>query len=459
MNQLLLTPTDTLFFRDGRPMTGALAGHGAAWPLPTVANAALHAALHDAQRSSALTGSSHRHDHMRGRERHLKDTRCFGSLTSAGPFPVNPDGKWYFPRPLDLTGGTLAPTLFPHCKTGDSSLPTPLTHSLISNQPPSKNSSAKDWLSGDNFSAYLAGRAGEPQHTCDDDEIYLAETSIGIAIDPTTSTTGQGDAKGKIYSAHSLRLQTGWRLGLLASTDEKQLDGTRRDLISQDLYLQRQGHLILGGQQRVCTVELTTPPALPLPFGLTRPENFESDPDDQFIVKWVLLTPAIFPLITAGTSKRSTPRQAHCGGWLPTWIDPESGQVLLQIVDEKERERRRKLNYAGQGYRSEENAVAIPAKLIAAIVAKPIPITGWANGDESLGEESKSGAKSTHLAVPAGSVYYFACDSATDAARLAAALNWHGGDCSGTTIRNRRSTLLGEKGFGLGVCGTWTPHT
>ena len=40
---------------------------------------------------------------------------------------------------------------------------------------------------------------------------------------------------------------------------------------------------------------------------------------------------------------------------------------------------------------------------------------------------------------------------------LAAALNWHGGDTAGTTIRNRRSTLLGEKGFGLGVCGTWCP--
>ena len=458
MNHLLLTPLDTLFFRDGRPMSGALAGHGAAWPLPTVANAALHAALHDAQRSSALTGTSHRHDHMRGTERHLKDTRCFGSLTSVGPFPVSPDGTWYFPRPLDLTGGTLAPTLVPHGKTGHSSLPTPLTHTLISNQPPTKNSLAKDWLSGDDFSAYLAGRTGKPRNAHDDDEVYLAESSIGIAIDSATGTTGQGDAQGKIYSTHSLRMQKDWRLGLLASTDEKQLDGTRRDLIAQDLYPQSRGHIILGGQQRVCTVQLKTTPSLPLPLGLTRSEDFKSGPDGQFIVKWVLLTPAIFPAITAGTSKRNTPRQAHGGGWLPTWIDPQTGQVLLQFVDKNERERRRKLNYAGQGYRSEENAVALPARLIAAQVPKPIPVTGWANGDESLGEESKSGAKSTHLAVPAGSVYYFACDSAAAAAQLASALNWHGGDTHGTAIRNRRSTLLGEKGFGIGVCGTCTLH-
>jgi hypothetical protein len=51
-------------------------------------------------------------------------------------------------------------------------------------------------------------------------------------------------------------------------------------------------------------------------------------------------------------------------------------------------------------------------------------------------------------------VYYFACDSAADARNLASALNWHG-NSDGSIIKNRRSTLLGEKGFGLGVCGTW----
>jgi len=70
-------------------------------------------------------------------------------------------------------------------------------------------------------------------------------------------------------------------------------------------------------------------------------------------------------------------------------------------------------------------------------------------------DRAEGGAKSTHLAVPAGAVYYFEADSAEAAAQLAAALNWHGADTQPTTLRNRRSTLLGEKGFGLGVCGTW----
>ncbi|HOO93950.1 MAG TPA: hypothetical protein PKX94_10785, partial [Opitutales bacterium] len=64
-------------------------------------------------------------------------------------------------------------------------------------------------------------------------------------------------------------------------------------------------------------------------------------------------------------------------------------------------------------------------------------------------------AKPTHLAVPAGAVYYFEADTPEDAIALAAALNWHGSDPNSNTIRNRRSTLLGEKGFGIGVCGTW----
>ncbi|SPE61229.1 hypothetical protein SBV1_620001 [Verrucomicrobia bacterium] len=57
--------------------------------------------------------------------------------------------------------------------------------------------------------------------------------------------------------------------------------------------------------------------------------------------------------------------------------------------------------------------------------------------------------------MPAGAVYYFEADSAEEACKLAAALNWHGSEANPTTIKNRRSTLLGEKGYGLGVCGTW----
>lgn len=72
----------------------------------------------------------------------------------------------------------------------------------------------------------------------------------------------------------------------------------------------------------------------------------------------------------------------------------------------------------------------------------------------------KSFNRNSHtLAVPAGAVYYFEANSADEACKLAAAINWHGNPKAADfpkTIKNRRRTRLGEKGFGLGVCGTWS---
>ena len=97
---------------------------------------------------------------------------------------------------------------------------------------------------------------------------------------------------------------------------------------------------------------------------------------------------------------------------------------------------------------------SIAARLVAAVTGKPVPVTGYALPNTADPDRTEGGSKSAHLAVPAGSVYYFEAETSDAAQALAAALNWHGaGDT--TTIRNRRSTLFGEKGFGLGVCGNW----
>ena len=52
----------------------------------------------------------------------------------------------------------------------------------------------------------------------------------------------------------------------------------------------------------------------------------------------------------------------------------------------------------------------IPARLVAALVPKPLAVTGWALGGYANGDPG--GAKSTHLAVPAGAVYYFEVERA-----------------------------------------------
>jgi hypothetical protein len=479
MNTLLLQPTDVLFFRDGRPMSGSLAGHTAAWPLPDVTNHALHAALHRA----GLNGV---HTHGRGRSGDYSDDpehrdRKFGSLLTAGPFPVDGKDRWFFPRPRDAQGnGSVAVTLCParlHAQAGNdhpwpgSSLPNPLKYAVANTRPPKKGAGGEPWISGAAFTAYLRGEPfqfkseGKLGHYRSDADIADTEPQIGIGIDPETGSA----AESQIYSAHYLRLREGFRLGVFAKAVDKDFQEQDGDLLKALV----NGHppqIVVGGQQRICTAELCELTELPLPRGLSQPAEFQQLPNGNFAVKWVLLAPAIWPEIPARTSKRGTETRSHPGGWLPNWICPETGAVLLRIVDKDERSQRRRLNYQGMGYKTDAgNAAEIPARLVAAVVPKPLVVTGWAlpnAADPERGEDG--GAKSTHLSVPAGAVYYFEADWPEAAVALASALNWHGvapregtrptgvgATPVGVKIKNRRSTLLGEKGYGLGVCGTW----
>lgn len=450
MNTILLRPTDILFFRDGRPMDGSLAGHGAAWPLPNVIDAALHAALH----RSGLHG--HAHDQRTGQNRLAKDNRTFGSLVSAGPFPVDSQtptsATWYFPRPLDLLDNTLTPALAPTDRfdAAHSSLPDSLEYAVANSLPPSKENKAKAWLSTAAYQRYLSGGTlslaeGE---AVDDSAFSDTEASIGIEIDADSGVAGQGKAAGKIYSARYLRIRERWHLGVFAQTQEKTPDGDQRVDLIRDL-LSQPSQILVGGQQRLCTATRLNSPTLPLPLGRIDQFNVTSvEGRERWLVKWILLSPAIWPEIPA-TSKEGQPMTPHCGGWLPNWIRQADGQVMLRSG---QRQRRRYGGKHTRGYADDSSS--IEARLVAAIVPKPIPVTGWALANEKA--DIQAGAKSTHFAVPAGAIYYFEADSADHATLLADALNWHGPETQPTTIRNRRSTLMGEKGFGLGVCGTWT---
>lgn len=432
MNTLLLHPSDTLFFRDGRPMSGSLAGHGAAWPLPTVTNAALHAALHRADLEDVhphRQGRSSTRDGNAGRE------RKFGSLVTAGPFPVNPAGQWFFPRPADAQeGGSTLITLQPTTPPGVSNLPAPLAYSVASTLPPTK-AKAEPWISASSYHNYLTSSSIRisPSDFLADTDFMDIEHSIGIGISAETGTQNGG----QFYSAHSLRLREGWSLGTLAEAQDK-INGDpnrKRDLL-HSLFPNSgtRTPVIVGGQQRLCSVERHSDKALKLPVGPVITGQ---------LVKWILLTPSIWPEI-----------DGHHGGWLPSWIHSESGRVMLKAGDTSRKEREGR-----DTWRKRVAALpSIPAKLVAALTGKPIPVSGYALPNSADPDRTEGGAKSTHLAVPAGSVYYFECGSLEAASALAASLNWHGaGDA--TAIRCRRSTLMGEKGFGLGVCGTWEFHS
>ncbi|MEI7938764.1 MAG: type III-B CRISPR module-associated Cmr3 family protein [Verrucomicrobiota bacterium] len=493
MNLIYLQPTDVLFFRDGRPMGGSLAGHTAAWPLPDVTNHALHAALH-----RAGLGGVHGHDHHKRDGSRVTDLRRFGSLLTAGPFPVLggtgnlpvapgnlPNApRWFFPRPKDAQlNGSIQVTHQPVCSLAadgndhpwiNSSLPNPLGYAVVNTQPPTKEAGGEPWISQAAFDAYLRGQVFQPNpedgpHFLRDTDLADTEHQIGIGINPETGTA----AESQFYSAHYLRLREAIRLGLIAEAMDK-LKGDnadKRDLICA-LLNGNPKQIIVGGQQRICSAERReVVDALPLPQGLTSGfVEVTHNGRKRWLVKWVLLSPAIWPEIS-DQSKDGRAMTPHPGGWLPNWVfldwdsserkvrdSGRNGEVLL-------RSRSGKIwrDYSSpKAKRIAENDSPVVARLVAAIVPKPIPVTGWAMPvadsqsaiSKPQSEIRAAGAKTTHLAVPAGAAYYFEADSDTDARNLANALNWHG-TTDGKAIRNRRSTLMGEKGFGLGVCGTW----
>jgi CRISPR-associated protein Cmr3 len=475
---LKLSPTDVLFFRDGRPMEGASCGHGAAWPLPNVLSSAIHHALRRADLADLHQHRPARNGKILNQNRVTKG-REFGSLQVAGPFPVKA-GKWLFPRPADAdktqTSATTHRPLGNAIKGAASSLENELLQ-VVNTYPPSKDK-AEQWLDEDAYNEYLRG-----EHSMDenapgsgkffkDADLFTAEQNIGIGIDPETETQN-GE---QFYSASYLRLTADTQLGLIAHCMDKGTQGIAadNDLIAQTFpNSHHETHILAGGQQRTCTVKRETREKLPLPIG----PQIEGKR-----VRWTLLTPAIFPHLSV--SEKNTTE--HPGGWLPTWIHPETMKVQLKDPQASVRG-----SESREGWRERVSALpAINATLVATSIPRAVTVTGWALSDsDDAGNIMPGGARATHLAVPAGAVYYFEASSEEDARKLAAALNWHGVATSvpledtvattvsvvgsqtgrsanspqarggGHSIQNRRSSLMGEKGFGLGVCSNWQPHT
>lgn len=400
-----ITPNDVLFFRDARPMTGSSSGRGARWPEPNILFHAFHAALH---RSGITPGHKHRVG-KNGKYDDNNRTKVFGALQTAGPFPVQGD-MWFFPRPQDAqpNNGRLVPLTR---DAGRSDLPAPLQYPLANPAAPSKDE-VEPWWSKAAIEAWMKDGASAGKRLKASD-LFDAEWNTGIGINPETGTQDGVS----LYSAEYMRLREGVHMGVIASMIEKPDLNERLDELFKE-----PGHIVVGGQQRVCNVVAT-----PLQLDRVLPIGPEIAGER---VKWLLLSPAVFPSIAARQDKNVP---AHPGGWLPTWVDAQSGQVMLKEGHKVKR-------------RGDAEGRPLDVNLVAARIPKPIHFSGW-----SLEGKPKEGnIKPTVLAVPAGAVYYF---EGKDAPALAKLLNWHG---QGTDqIANRRSSLFGEQGFGLGVCGPW----
>lgn len=434
MNQLLLSPTDVLMLRDARPMEGTLAGHTLPWPTPDLISHALRAALH----RSGLDGHLHEY-HPRGQARAHGGHRIakFGSVLQAGPFPVKKGAEgdtWYFPCPLDVELATAAPTTLPTQDAAGqhTSLPQPLCFSVASLCAPSKENRAPIWLSAAAWQRYIENSASpqrvEPTPLAQGEGITYADVEdvehhYGIARDDASAAV----EKGKFYSYNNLRIKPNWALGSWVSSAEKNGNAARKDIL-QELFCNER-HIIVGSQQRVCSAELSPAEYLPLPAA----PQLQPDADGKVRVKWILISPAIW-----------CRHGEHPGGWLPNWIHADTGRVMLKTGDRSRRPGERREDWRA---RIQSQGEAIAARLVSAVVGKPITITGYATGGRCDGAE---GPKSTQAAAPAGSVYYFECEDMAAAQALCRALH-----CTGSPTLTRRSELLGEQGFGLGLCAAW----
>lgn len=389
-----LEPRDLLFLRDARPMAASDAGQGANWPRPDqLWNALINAFHRQWPERQEWEGMAHT---KRDGERRESSDR-FGALKTCGPFPLDADGQLYLPCPLD-SDMDLVPS-------SGTNLPIPLTHAFRRRKLGKESLPA--WISADNYQRYLAGGELDPEKL-KDSLLYSEERSIGIAINSETHATEDS----KLYQAEYLRLRDGVRLAFCASCDlvPKGLGGT----VDAFGKLGSPAALILGGQQGVATLRKHEN-ALQLPT-TTVASRF---------LRWTLLAPAVFPAINA-----------HPGGWRPSWVDADTGQVMLPQgkLPEKSQFRSR-----DDWRRAVAACPKFSAKLVAARIGKPLAFSGW---------DLQTGPKPTQLAVPAGSSYVFECTDIAEAQALAIALN----------PPNRRSTLLGEKGFGLGLCSSINCH-
>lgn len=416
--QILIEPSDKLFFRDAKPIGGASVGEGAAWPLPSVFHSAMMSALSNEYPDPIKEGWESEHVNLSRKEKlkhkdgkEIVSNFRFGGLRTLGIFPVKrarqQDGSWkdeiFVPTPADIEPGGSTMKLIANF-AGYSNLPSPLKYLVANTEAPSKKM-VYPWILVEDFEKYLNGERVPETHP--NSEFFDSETAPGIAIDPNTGTAEDK----KFYQATYLRMKADTSMLAFAECDAKKYDAVSGIDVLGKLFESRKTMLfVIGGQRGMAFMECKREKTALCKITDTLP-NVSGNR-----IKWTLLSPAIFN-----------------NGWLPDWIDARTGKVMLKARPDKNGKSRK-------DWRKEiENAPQIGANLVAARIPKPLVLSGWKLDKDA--DSAGGGPKATRLAVPAGAVYYFECDNADEAKKLVEEL--HG------TVK---SSLLGEQGFGLGVC-------
>ncbi|NCD32193.1 MAG: hypothetical protein EOL87_02125 [Spartobacteria bacterium] len=395
--ELNLEPRDMLFFRDAKPMEASSIGSGANWPMPNVLHDALKTALHETWPTRQDWEVEHKHRRSDEKRGDISSLR-FGGLHTIGMFPCKKDPKdgsetLFLPCPADLGHDGKRDRLID--RVGDSNLPAFLDYMVATETATKERPPA--WITAQQWLDYAEGRPVSFNH--EEETLFDRETRPGIALDADTGTT----VDGKFYIAEYMRLRADVYLKGLAKCASSLRGTVKKDVMAAFFENSKNKSLLLGGQRGMAHLE-----QIRKEHPLLNLRTVTAD-KQGCLIKWVLLTPAVF-----------------LNGWRPDWVD-DQGSVQLPAQRPP-----RQPGLTRKEWRAGFNT-PIQAKLVAAKVGKPMPFSGWNN--------HTGGPRTTHLAVPAGSVYWFRAASDTHGKALAEALHAH---C--------KSNLYGEKGFGFGFC-------
>jgi len=338
-------------------------GNGCNMPLPSVLFSAIRTALIRNQTSLPKTKTESRHSKDKGKNRKIGLDK-FGSLQLKGIFPYHRKYGILYPIPKDvLFANNTEVKTTALGKVRDQIVPLATI--------PATKDKITDFWSQKQLKAYLNNKYNNINMTpIPVKQLWQPEWHVGVEINPTTFTNEDG----QLYAGEYMRMSNDASFITQLSLDET-------DKLSQI------DTIAFGGEKRVCSFTPTT-------------NNFPKwsipkIPDgEKFILKWILLTPAIF-----------------ANGSTPGWIT--DNKVLLQP----------KINNC---------KTKINATLVSQSGVAPIHISGW----DIIGNH----AKPSIYGVQAGAVYYFKCNTKTDAQNLIQALH-----------NKCRSDMLAEKGFGLGL--------
>ncbi len=472
LHQLQIDPNDGLYFGDhgGIPRPGI--NDGDPWPLPTGLHNALLAAMHERWPERQQWEFHHPFRALPGsQDKNTRSSLRFGGLKTIGLFPQK-DSQWYFPMPADVMPyeGNIDLAKPGNLSTGSgNNLPKPLCFNLIDPFPPTRHN-PEYWLSRTAYQYYLQGHLNFI--TTPANELYFAEHHSGYTYSSQTSRLidqpfhrhrcirlQPGVSMAGVAECIAIKHNPGIESGVGGRSEEKeheetagrnsastsnanrartQTRKTATDVL-QCFLAEGKAAIAMGGRRTMAYVRHAVVSQYEMVNSI-----FPKYPNRNIYplnIKWVLLTPAIFRIHPIHRQKslvnQSLPPEP---GWLPDWVDHESGAVKLPSSYPPRRVGEKRQDW----HRRFQAIPPINARLVAARINPPLTLSGL---KLDAGHVSPGRPKPTYRAVPAGSVYYFQAATTSAAGLLFDALNC----CP-------RSAIMGEKGWGVGVCGIWNEN-